>query len=53
MVVAIVSGEMLNQIALGLNASLENSPIGSILILVANMIIMFALAFMIFLLSAK
>ncbi|MGY5879967.1 MAG: hypothetical protein RTV31_06930, partial [Candidatus Thorarchaeota archaeon] len=51
--VAIVAGEMINQIVLAADASLLTSPVGSILIQVANLIIMFALAFLIFLLAAK
>lgn len=53
MVAAIISGEAINQIVLGADIGLVNSPIGSILIQVANLIIMFALAFLIFLLAAE
>ena len=51
--VAIVAGEMINQIVLAFDVTLLTSPVGSIIIQVANLIIMFALAFLIFLLAAK
>lgn len=49
----IVIGEIINQIALSVNINLASSPIGSIIIQVANLIIMFAFSFLIFLLAAK
>ena len=53
MVSSIISGEMVNQILLSTYTSLQTSAIGSILIHVANLIIMFAFAFLIFLLAAR
>ncbi|MGY5860033.1 MAG: hypothetical protein RTU63_11740 [Candidatus Thorarchaeota archaeon] len=52
-ITAIVAGEMINQVVLTSDPSLVASPIGSIIIQVANLIIMFALTFLIFLLAAK
>ncbi|MGY5873277.1 MAG: hypothetical protein RTV72_13585 [Candidatus Thorarchaeota archaeon] len=52
-IVAIVAGEMINQLVLASDVSLSYSPIGSIIILVANLIIMFAFAFLIFLLASR
>jgi len=52
-IVAIMAGEMINQIILASYVGLLASPIGSIIIQVANLIIMFALAFLIFLLAEK
>ncbi len=53
MVIVIVFGEWVNQIVLITNPPLLGSPIGSILIQISNLIIMFAFAFLIFLLAAK
>ncbi len=53
MVIIIVFGEWVNQIVLITNPPLVGSPIGSILIQISNLIIMFAFSFLIFLLAAK
>ncbi len=53
MVIIIVFGEWVNQIVLITNPALLGSPIGSILIQITNLVIMFAFAYLIFLLAAK
>ena len=53
MLSAIVVGELVNQMALRTNPNLITSPIGSIVILCTNLVIMFAFAHLIFLLAAR
>ncbi|TFG34789.1 hypothetical protein EU527_01685 [Candidatus Thorarchaeota archaeon] len=53
MVSLIVIGEVINQITLRVNPELIDSAIGSIIILCTNLVIMFAFAHLIFLLSAR
>ena len=53
MIILVVVGEIINQIALRVNPDLVYNPLGSIIILCTNLVIMFAFAHLIFLLSAR
>ena len=52
-VAAIVGGEIINQAALSINPALVSSPLGGIIIICTNLVIMFAFALLIFLLAAR
>jgi len=51
LIATIVLGEAINQVALSISPSLVASPLGSVLIISSNLFIMFAFAYIIFLLS--
>ena len=53
MVSLVVVGEAVNQLMLQVNQSLATNPLGSIIILCTNLVIMFAFAHLFFLLSAR
>ncbi|MHA2057340.1 MAG: hypothetical protein ACW979_06925 [Candidatus Thorarchaeota archaeon] len=53
LIAAVIIGEQINQYFLSISPTLETNPLGSMLILSSNLLIMFALAFIVFLLSEE